>query len=207
MPDGSGAVNPKGLDFYDRLVDAMLERGIRPFATLFHWDLPQALQDRGGWTNRATMDAFVRYADVVTGASGDRVKDWMTHNEPWVVAFVRPPLRRPCPGPQRPPDGAGRGARHPPFPRPRGPGDPRQLPRGARRASSTTSSGWSRASDREEDVAAAMRHDGAFNRWFLDPVFRGKLPGGHAGVVRRPMPRGRSRETWRPSRRPWISSA
>ena len=85
FPDGDGAVNPAGLDFYDRLVDAMLERGIRPFATLYHWDLPQALQERGGWANRATVDAFVRLRGRVTvGRLGDRVKDWMTHNEPWV---------------------------------------------------------------------------------------------------------------------------
>ena len=69
IPDGAGAVNAKGLDFYDRLVDAMRHRGIRPFATLFHWDLPQALQDKGGWTNRATVDAFLRYADAVTRQS------------------------------------------------------------------------------------------------------------------------------------------
>lgn len=87
-PDGSGIVNPKGLSFYDRLVDAMLERGIRPFVTLFHWDLPQALQDAGSWTSRTTIDAFLRYTEIVTKKLGDRVKDWMTHNEPWVVAYV-----------------------------------------------------------------------------------------------------------------------
>ena len=72
VPGGDGEVNEAGLDFYDRLVDAMLERGIRPFATLFHWDLPQALQERGGWANRTTVDAYVRYADVVVRRLGDR---------------------------------------------------------------------------------------------------------------------------------------
>src|SRR5437899_1727329 len=78
IPDGDGALNPAGLDYYDRLVDAMLARGIRPYATLFHWDLPQALQDRGGWAARSTVDAYVRYASVVARRLGDRVKDWMT---------------------------------------------------------------------------------------------------------------------------------
>jgi beta-glucosidase len=88
IPDGSGAVNPPGLDYYDRVVDALLEVGITPFVTLYHWDLPQALQDRGGWANRATLDAYVRYVDATVSRLGDRVKHWTTHNEPWCVAFL-----------------------------------------------------------------------------------------------------------------------
>ena len=88
LPQGTGAVNQAGLDFYSRLVDALLERGIEPLVTLYHWDLPQALQDRGGWPNRAIVDAFVHYADVVTRALSDRVTYWATHNEPFVFTFV-----------------------------------------------------------------------------------------------------------------------
>lgn len=87
LPAGRGQVNQRGLDFYAQLVDGLLEAGIRPFPTLFHWDLPQALQEEGGWTARSTADAFAGYADVVTRALGDRVEDWMTLNEPGVVAF------------------------------------------------------------------------------------------------------------------------
>jgi len=88
LPAGRGKVNEAGLDFYDRLVDGLLEAGIKPFPTLFHWDLPQALQDEGGWESRATAEAFVEYADVVSRRLGDRVKHWITHNEPWTVMVM-----------------------------------------------------------------------------------------------------------------------
>jgi beta-glucosidase len=85
MPKGTGEVNQAGLDFYDRLVDRLLEAGIRPFPTLYHWDLPQALEDAGGWPVRATADAFADYAEIVVRRLGDRVQDWATINEPYVV--------------------------------------------------------------------------------------------------------------------------
>ena len=81
------APNEAGLDFYSRLVDGMLARGLVPWVTLYHWDLPQYLQDEGGWANRDTVAAFVEYADVVTKRLGDRVKHWITHNEPWCTAI------------------------------------------------------------------------------------------------------------------------
>lgn len=87
MPDGRTKVNRKGLDFYDRLVDKLLEAKILPNVTLYHWDLPQALQDAGGWPNREIADWFGEYARVVFECLGDRVRLWSTHNEPWVVAF------------------------------------------------------------------------------------------------------------------------
>lgn len=87
-PEGSGEVNQAGLDFYRRLVSGLRERGIEPVATLYHWDLPQALQDDGGWPNRATIDAFTEYAGTVASALGDHVGTWITHNEPWVAAFL-----------------------------------------------------------------------------------------------------------------------
>jgi beta-glucosidase len=80
-PQGDGALNRAGLDFYHRLFDAMAENGITPWVTLFHWDLPQALEERGGWTSRVTVDAFARYADTVVQAFGSQVKQWITLNE------------------------------------------------------------------------------------------------------------------------------
>ncbi len=81
FPDGRGVVNPRGLDFYQRLVDSMLAHDITPWATLFHWDLPQALETEGGWRVRSTVDAFATYADTVVRSLGDRVKNWITVNE------------------------------------------------------------------------------------------------------------------------------
>jgi beta-glucosidase len=88
IPDGVGGVSEAGIEFYSGLVDELLRNGIEPWLTLYHWDLPQGLQDRGGWLNRDTVDAFVRYADVLSEALGDRVKHWITHNEPWVAAHL-----------------------------------------------------------------------------------------------------------------------
>jgi beta-glucosidase len=88
LPAGRGEVNQAGIDFYSSLVDALLEADIEPWVTLYHWDLPQALQDEGGWPARMSVEAFVDYTDVVTRALGDRVKNWITFNEPWVSAFV-----------------------------------------------------------------------------------------------------------------------
>jgi beta-glucosidase len=188
VPDGDGAVNAAGLDFYDRLVDAMLARGIRPFATLFHWDLPQALQDRGGWANRATIDAYLRYAEVVTRRLGDRVKDWMTHNEPWVFAFVGHLFGAHAPG-LRDLRTALQVAHHlmvshgkvVPLVRAASPGA---------RVGIVHNLEWIEpASDRVEDVAAAVRHDGAFNRWFLDPVHGKGYPGDLVAWYGADMPR------------------
>ncbi len=88
LPRGRGALNPKGLDFYDRLVDALLARGIQPKATLYHWDLPQTLQEHGGWPNRDLTNFFADYARIVFDKLADRVKLWATFNEPWVAAFL-----------------------------------------------------------------------------------------------------------------------
>ncbi|MGD7733192.1 GH1 family beta-glucosidase [Propionibacteriaceae bacterium G57] len=88
VPGGTGAVNQAGLDFYSRLVDGLLERGIKPVATLYHWDLPQTLEDDGGWPARGTANAFANYAELVGAALGDRVHQWTTLNEPWCSAYL-----------------------------------------------------------------------------------------------------------------------
>mgnify|MGYP001028715240 CR=1 FL=1 len=87
LPTGAGPVNQAGLDFYGRLVDGLLERDIVPMVTLYHWDLPQALQDVGGWANRDTADRFADYAGIVHRSLGDRVPYWLTLNEPYCSAF------------------------------------------------------------------------------------------------------------------------
>jgi beta-glucosidase len=86
LPEGVGPVNRRGLDFYHRLIDASLARGITPWVTMFHWDLPQALEDRGGWPTRQVVDAFADYADEIVKAYGDRVKNWITLNE--ITVFI-----------------------------------------------------------------------------------------------------------------------
>lgn len=88
IPDGDGPVNEAALDVYRRLVDRLLERGIQPFAELYHWDLPQALQARGGWLARETIEHYLRYASAVWDALGDRVTTWTTHNEPWIIGVL-----------------------------------------------------------------------------------------------------------------------
>jgi beta-glucosidase len=98
LPDGTGRVNQKGIEFYDRVVDELLSAGIRPFITLYHWDLPVELHDRGGWTNRDVAGWFSDYAAIVTRALGDRVQDWITLNEPWCTAFLGYDLGEHAPG-------------------------------------------------------------------------------------------------------------
>lgn len=88
FPDGRGTPNLRGMDFYDRLVDGLVSRGIAPIATLYHWDLPQALEDQGGWTNRETAEAFAEYSACVAPVLGDRIHTWLTLNEPWCAAFL-----------------------------------------------------------------------------------------------------------------------
>ncbi len=188
VPDGTGAINAAGLDFYDRLVDAMLERGIRPFATLFHWDLPVALQERGGWASRETVDAFARYAEIAAGRLGDRVVDWMTHNEPWVVAFCGHLFGVHAPGLRdlRTALAVAHGIL---VSHGRAVGAIRAACPGARVGIVHNLEWVEPASDRIEDVAAAMRHDGAFNRWFLDPVFGRGYPGDMVGWYGADAPR------------------
>ena len=97
MPDGR-TVNPEGLDYYDRLVDAMLERGLKPFQTLYHWELPSGLADQGGWMNRDTCHYFGDFTDVITDRIGDRVASIATINEPWCVSYLSHFLGHHAPG-------------------------------------------------------------------------------------------------------------
>jgi beta-glucosidase len=175
LPQGNGRVNQAGLDFYDRLVDALLEAGIRPFVTLYHWDLPQALEDAGGWPVRATAHAFVDYVEAVATRLGDRVLDWTTHNEPFCSSWL----------------GYGHGVH--------APGRSSTADALAAAHHVLLSHGWAvdvlrRECPRAEvgivldswpvhpvsgddaDRDAACIADGIRNRWFFDPVLRGSYP-------------------------------
>ncbi|GII01815.1 GH1 family beta-glucosidase [Planobispora takensis] len=170
IPEGSGAVNPRGLAFYDRLVDALLEAGIRPFVTLYHWDLPQALQDRGGWPSRDTARRFAEYAAVVAEALGDRVTDWTTLNEPLCSSWLGHLEGRMAPG-LTDLTAAVRASYHLHL----GHGLAVQAIRSAARSAPSIGivnnlSPCEPATDSDEDRAAARRLDGHVNRWWLDPI-------------------------------------
>ncbi len=170
MPSGRGSVATAGLDFYDRLVDALLEAGITPWITLYHWDLPQALEDAGGWPVRQTADAFVDYTNTMARALGDRVKHWITHNEPWCASMLGYRSGRHAPG--RTDLAASLAASH----------------------HLLLSHGWAvnvlraevpdaqvgitlnlapveAASPSPADREARRYEDGSFNRWFIEPLY------------------------------------
>lgn len=174
-PDG-GPLNPAGVDFYSRLVDELLEADILPWLTLYHWDLPQALQDRGGWANRDTADLFTEYALDMHDALGDRVKVWTTLNEPWCSSFLSYTAGLHAPGRYSVAEGL-LAAHHLLL----GHGQAVQALR--ERDSSlelgiTLNLTVADAADptKPDDVDAARLIDGQFNRWFLDPVFLGAYP-------------------------------
>ncbi|MEX0879518.1 MAG: GH1 family beta-glucosidase [Thermoanaerobaculia bacterium] len=174
LPEGTGRVNEKGLDFYKRLVDALGEGGIEPFATIFHWDLPAALEDRGGWQNREIADWFAEYAGVLFRALDGRVRMWTTLNEPWVVSdggYLHGVL---APG--------HRSLFEPPL-------VAHNLLRAhAAALAAYRAQGRHRigivvnlepkhpASDAEDDLSAARRADAYMNRQCLDPLFLGRYP-------------------------------
>jgi beta-glucosidase len=175
FPTGKGPLNERGLDFYSRLVDRLLERGMAPYVTLYHWDLPQALQDEGGWTNRATAERFVEYSDAVARRLGDRVKHWITHNEPWCAALVGHAKGHHAPG-LRDWSAALVASHH--LLLSHGLAVPviRANSAGAEVGITLNLSPSMPASKSPEDVSAARHHDGFMNRWFLEPVFRAQYP-------------------------------
>ena len=187
-PDG-GAVNEEGLDFYRRLVDELNEAGIAPWLTLYHWDLPQALEERGGWTSRETVDRFTEYAATVVEALGDRVPTITTLNEPWCSSFLSYTAGAHAPGRRSVRDGLVAGHHlllaH---------------GLGVDVIRATAPDAWVGITlnltvadpvdpSSEGDRDAARRIDGQFNRFFLDPIFRGEYPDdlmedvGHLGLA------------------------
>ena len=170
FPEGRGEPLEAGLAFYDRLVDGLLAAGIEPWVTLYHWDLPQVLEDQGGWPARATAEAFVEFADVVSRRLGDRVRHWITHNEPWCASILGYQTGLHAPGLT---DGAlGLAAAHHVLlshglavPVIRG-----NVP-GAEVGITLNLTSTVPASPSEADQRACQLFDGHFNRWFLDPVY------------------------------------
>ena len=178
IPTGTGAVNAKGLDFYSRLVDTLLENGIRPVVTLYHWDLPQVLGDRGGWLNRDSADWYTEYAEVTVAALGDRVTNWTTFNEPWCSSVLSYSLGAHAPGHTDPLEGMlaahhlmlAHGAAVPVI-REHAPGaevsitlNPTQV--------------WGPDDGDDADADAVRRADNALNGVFFGPLVHGAYPDG-----------------------------
>ena len=170
IPEGRGPVNVKGLDFYSRLVDGLLDAGIVPYATLFHWDLPQRLQEAGGWPARETADAFRPYVEAVVRRLGDRVENWITHNEPWCAALQSHQIGLHAPGLRDWP-AALRASHHlllshgwaVPIVRAHSPR--------AKVGITLNLTPAEPASPSRGDREATRHFDGYFNRWFLDPLY------------------------------------
>jgi beta-glucosidase len=169
LPSGKGKVNQAGLDFYNALVDGLLEAGIEPYITLYHWDLPQALQDRGGWPARDTAKAFAEYTHVVTRHLGDRVRNWMTLNEPHVSAFVGYLQGRHAPG-HKDMDEMIAASHHLLLAHGLGVAALRANVPDANAGIVLNLYPVHTASPSEADEEAAQMVDGAVNRWYLDPV-------------------------------------
>lgn len=174
MPDGI-TVNPAGLDFYDRLVDELLAHHIDPWLTLYHWDLPAAIE--GGWLQRDVADKFARYAQVTFERLGDRVKQWTTLNEPWCCSFLSYACGEHAPGHTDPVE-AVTAAHHLLLAHGRGLAAMRELAGPDHQLGITLNFTWPHPADPDNpgDLDAARRIEGAHNRVFLDPLFRGEYP-------------------------------
>ena len=174
LPDGTGAINQAGIDFYDRLIDGMLERGLKPFATLYHWDLPSALQDRGGWMNRDIGGWFADYASLVGKHFGDRLHATATINEPWCVSILSHILGIHAPG-YRDLRAGARAMHHVLYAH--GMGVDALRAAGVKNIGIVTNLEKSEpASEKEEDHKAFDIGDAMFNRWFLGGVYKGQYP-------------------------------
>jgi beta-glucosidase len=175
QPLGEGAWNEKGLAFYDQLVDGMLERGIAPHATLYHWDLPQALQDKGGWLSRDTAHRFADYAVGMANRLGDRVATICTHNEPWCTAYLGHHIGKFAPG-MKDPAATVQVAHHLLL--------SHGLALQAMRAAGCkvplgivlNQSSATPASESAADAALAEREYARFVRWYMDPIFLKQYP-------------------------------
>jgi beta-glucosidase len=175
FPNGTGEVNPKGLEYYHKVVDRLLENGIEPMCTLYHWDLPQALQDQGGWDNRETIDAFVNYAETMFKEFDGKIKHWITLNEPWCVSFLSNYHGIHAPGytdlqlavniSHNLLVAHGKAVKR--F---------RELGIKGEIGYAPNTTWLDPFSDKEEDIDAAKREIAYYIEWFMDPVFKGEYP-------------------------------
>lgn len=173
MPDGKTA-NPEGLDFYDRLTDAILDRGLKPFQTLYHWELPSALADQGGWTNRDTVHRFGDFVDVITDKIGDRMDSIATINEPWCVAYLSHFLGHHAPG-LRDIRATASAMHH--INLAHGEAMTRLRAKGMTKCGIVLNFDHTTPIDNKpESIAAADLQDGIFNRWFIEAITKGTYP-------------------------------
>jgi beta-glucosidase len=195
QPAGRGGLNEAGVDFYSRLVDALLEQGVQPWVTLYHWDLPQALQDDGGWPERDTAERFAEYAALVHERLSDRVGTWTTLNEPWCSAFLGHAQGRHAPGIQDD-EAALRAAHHLLLGHGMAVRAMREQAPDNRFGLTLNLTPTDPASDDPADVEAARRIDALANRLFLDPVLLGRYPhdvpplpvrDGDAAIIAQPL--------------------
>ncbi|MDG1866842.1 MAG: GH1 family beta-glucosidase [Yoonia sp.] len=173
MPDGK-TPNAEGLDFYDRLTDAILERGLKPFQTLYHWELPSALADQGGWTNRDTVMRFGDFTDVITDRIGDRMASIATINEPWCVAFLSHFLGHHAPG-LRDIRAATRAMHH--ITLAHGEAMTRMRAKGMENCGIVLNFDHTTPlDDRPDSIKAAATQDAIYNRWFIEAITKGTYP-------------------------------
>ncbi len=175
QPTGQGPANAAGLDYYDALVDGLLEAGLEPFPTLYHWDLPQALQDRGGWTSRETAARLADYAALVVARLGDRVKRWVTLNEPWCAAHLGHQEGCHAPGLKNP-MAALTAAHHLLLGHGLAAGVIRDTAPAAEVGIVNIMCPAEGRTGAAADLDAARWFDGFFNRWYMDPLFTGNYP-------------------------------
>ncbi|MBL4812799.1 MAG: beta-glucosidase [Rhodobacteraceae bacterium] len=174
MPEGKGAVNQAGLDFYDRLVDAMLARNLKPYLTLYHWEMPSALADLGGWMNRDIAGWFADYTEVISARLGDRIHATASINEPWCVAYLSHFLGHHAPG-LRDIRATARAMHHVLLAH----GASVERLRGMGQENLGIVLNFDRsvpATDSAADAAAAARQDAIFNRWFIEGITKGSYP-------------------------------
>jgi beta-glucosidase len=175
FPNGTGEVNQKGLDFYHKFVDKLLENGIEPFCTLYHWDLPQALQDKGGWDNRETIDAFVQYAELMFREFDGKIKKWVTFNEPWCVSFLSNFIGVHAPG-NKDLQLAANISHHLHVAHGKTVKKFRELAVEGEIGYAPNVTWLEPYSNRQEDIDACARARAWFVEWFFDPVFKGTYP-------------------------------
>jgi beta-glucosidase len=174
LPNGVGETNPKGIDFYTRLIDTLVAADIEPLICLYHWDYPKALADRGGWSNRESVDWFAEYAGACFDAFGDRVTQWLTINEPWVDVYA-PQFMMGRPSQDRMAK-AVKISHHYNLAHARAVEAFRQKVQGGTIGIALSLRPIYPASNADADKVAAERYDGFMNRWFLDPVVKGEYP-------------------------------
>jgi beta-glucosidase len=175
FPNGKGEVNQKGIEFYHRFVDKLIENGIEPMCTLYHWDLPQALQDQGGWNRRETIEAFVAYAELMFQEFSGKIQYWITLNEPWCISYLSNYIGMHAPG-FKDLQLATNVAHHLLIAHGRAVKSFRELGIEGQIGYAPNTTWLEPFSNKQEDIDACRRENAYFIEWFMDPVFKGEYP-------------------------------